>query len=266
MGSPEKEQTANGSAATEPAPPSYTEATYQPSPSTSIPRQFPPTFNLYRISGWTSDKYSLGEHMNQPLYYCTWHSAFSSSPPLILHSGPDESFPPLATVEWQSFFRNFYVELPPLNPSSGAASAREEIEAVSAGFGRSYRFSIEVGPRNVREQFEWRHSHGDAVRHLNGQSSGWKLVRLAQGPPGAGTGSGNAATFVPGGYMTSDGHEVVAAWTMNSGSKVGKFHFTGTGLSGLLGERWAIMAVVTFCAFIQRIRRQGTSGQASINA
>lgn len=55
---------------------------------------------------------------------------------------------------------------------------------------------------------------------------------------------------VPGGYMASDGREVVAAWTTYSRSRVGKFRFTGTGLSGLLGEKWAIAAIVTFCALI----------------
>lgn len=185
MGVPEKSPDAKDSVTTELPPPSYAEASGPSTSTNPTPRQFPPAFNLYRVSGWTSDIYSLGEHQNQPLYHCTWQSSFSRSPPPVLHSGPSESFSPLATVEWHTF-RGFYVDLPPLDPTSSGDGGREEVEAAR----RSYRFDIEVGAGNVREQFEWRHSYGDAVRSLNEQGLGWKQVRLAQGPPGAGAGAG----------------------------------------------------------------------------
>ncbi|KAK7426581.1 hypothetical protein QQZ08_006911 [Neonectria magnoliae] len=249
------------------SPPSYAETTKQsqrqqvPSgiagPSTAgpsrIPRQFPPAFNVYR-HGYGSGLFTLGVHQNQPVYLFTWHSGFSSSPPVVLHAGPDQSFPPLAAAEYRIFGASFDVDLPPV-PGSGLASAREEVTSVSSpGFGYgSYRLVVEVGPANVRETFEWRRSRGDAVASLGGLSNGWKLVRLTRGPPG-GAGVGGDVSFVGGGFVDSQGNEVVAAWTMATGSltKVAKFHFTGTGLTGLLGERWAIFAVVTALALYQR--------------
>ncbi|KPM34739.1 hypothetical protein AK830_g11829 [Neonectria ditissima] len=251
------------------APPSYVETTKQHQPQqvppgiagsstagpSQIPRQFPPAFNLYRRD-YSSGLFTLGVHQNQPLYLFAWHSGFSSAPPVLLHAGPDQSFPPLAAAEYRIFGATFDVDLPPV-PGSGAASAREEVTSVSSlrfGFG-SYRFTIEVGPTNVREVFEWRRSRGDAVASLGGVSTGWKLVRLTRGPPG-GVGVGGDVSFVGGGFTDSAGNEVVAAWTMATGSltKVAKFHFIGTGLTGLLGERWAIFAVVTALALYQRER------------
>lgn len=89
------------------------------------------------------------------------------------------------------------------------------------------------------ESFEWRRSNSPAVAGLGGRSQGWKLVRLSSEvlpPPGR---SGLTAA--------GDGHEVVAvcAHAVMSLSKLWKFAFAGTGASGVLGERWAVMAVVT---------------------
>ncbi|KAH7151715.1 hypothetical protein B0J13DRAFT_619340 [Dactylonectria estremocensis] len=258
-------------------PPSYNEVIKQqrplsqrppPSPSQpssssasagprQTPRQFPPSFNLYTGS-FGSSSFVLGEHQNQPLYVFSWHSGLSGKPPVLLHSGPSESFPPLAAAEWRSFSASFQVELPPV-PGSGARSAREDIVwSCPQGMGPgAYRFAVEIGPGAVREAFEWRHSRGDAVNSLGGESNGYKLVRLARGPPGSGGATTGGMNFVGGGFVDSAGNEVVAAWVMSRGSitKAAKFQFMGTGLTGLLGERWAIMAVVTFLALFQRVRR-----------
>lgn len=71
-----------------------------------------------------------------------------------------------------------------------------------------------------------------------GAGQGWVLVRLANDLP-----PGRRVLGPPSG----DGHEVVAACTsaVLSITKVWKFCFLGTGASGALGERWAVMAVVT---------------------
>jgi hypothetical protein len=151
---------------------------------------------------------------------------------------------------------SFEVELPPV-PGSGAPLAREVIEPVGShsGLGTGYSFAIEVGPggNGPRERFEWRRSRGDVIASLGGHYYGWKLVRMNQGAPGG----GNTA-FAPGGFRDSRGNEVVAAWTMGDGrslTKVAHFRFMGTGLTGLLGERWAIMVVITGLALFHRDRR-----------
>ncbi|KAH6981298.1 hypothetical protein BKA56DRAFT_587015 [Ilyonectria sp. MPI-CAGE-AT-0026] len=240
-------------------PPSHPSSSAAAGPSQShphIPRQFPPSFNLYRRD-WGSGHFTLGQHQSEPLYLFSWHSGLSSAPPVVLHSGPAETSPPLAAAEWRTFGPSFDVDLPPF-PGSGARSAREEIVWSSpSGFGPgAYRFAIEIGPSAVREAFEWRRSRGDAIASLGGESTGFKLVRLARGPPGGGE-TGGDLNFVSGGFVDSAGNEVVAAWSMAMGSmtKVAKFQFMGTGLTGLLGERWAIITVATFLALYQRIRR-----------
>lgn len=92
-----------------------------------------------------------------------------------------------------------------------------------------------------KEPYEWRRSNSYAVGGLGGSSQGWKLVRLSNElPPGGLTMSGS-------GPPSGDGHEVVAVCTnaVMSMTKLWKFSFLGTGLSGALGERWAVMAVMT---------------------
>ncbi|CAM1505695.1 Fc.00g113320.m01.CDS01 [Cosmosporella sp. VM-42] len=230
----------------------------QPSqPQSQIPRQFPSAFNVYRVGALTR-QYVIGEHQTQPIYLVSLHGGLSESAPITLHSGPSETMPPIATVEWQVFGPSFEVALPP--PSgSNARVAQEKIQWASRshGFGNGvYRFSIEVGSTNVRETFEWRFSRGDAISSLGGSYGGWKLVRMARGPPGGG-GAGDM-NFVTGGFTDSEGNEVVAAWTNVTGSltKAAKFQFMGTGDTGLLGQRWAIITVITAFALFYRDQRR----------
>ena len=228
-----------------------------PNASAQIPRQFPSAFNFYR-GGALARQFIIGEHQNQPVYLISLHGGLSESAPITLHSGPSESMPPIATVEWQVFGASFEVALPP-PPGSNARVAQEKIRWASRshGFGVGvYRFSIEVDSTNARETFEWRFSRGDAISSLGGSYGGWKLVRMARGPPGGG-GAGDT-NFVGGGFLDSEGNEVVAAWTSVTGSliKAATFQFMGTGDTGLLGQRWAIIAVITAFALLYRQQRR----------
>jgi hypothetical protein len=226
-------------------------ATYAP----QIARQFPPAFNVY--SQAFSSEFLIGEHQSYPIYVMKIHSGFSGNPPIVLHSGPNSSLPPLAAVDYHAFSSRMTVTLPP-PPGAGITSSQEDLEGNTTGLHRTYAFSIEAGPfSGRREQFEWRHSYGDAVSVLDGSLTGWKLVRLETGPPPGAQGM----TFTPGGYIGSDGREVVAVWANAAGSmsKAAKFAFLGTGASGILGERWAIMAVMTAMGMFIRARRARNS-------
>ncbi|TPX08606.1 uncharacterized protein E0L32_009945 [Thyridium curvatum] len=228
-----------------------------------IARQFPPAFNVYS-DGW-GRSFVLGEHQGAPLYAVRLHSGWSGEPDVVLHNGPSaDRCPMLAAVDMHSFGGDMTASLPPMpggggGGGGGMGGTEVHIDADYGGWHRTYRFQIEVGRPGGggpvrREAFEWRHSYGDAIASLGGSSHGWKLVRVAKGPPpGAPEGSG----FVPGGYVTSDGCEVVAAWTdaTMSMSKSAKFTFLGTGNSGLLGERWAVMAVVSALGLWEKERR-----------
>lgn len=229
----------------------------QQTPQAQIRRQFPPAFSVYRESTFART-YTLGEHQNQPLYAISLHSGWSGQPDVVLHSSASDSSPPLAGVECRAFSRQATVDLPPL-PGSG----RSEELLEHSGFGHgAYNFSIEVGNTGRREPFEWRHSHGAEVDSLGGSSSGWKLIRLATDAPG---GVGHGAQFVGGGSQSRDGREVVAVWAdaRMSLSKILNFRFVGTGATGGLGERWAVMAVITALRIWDRERKARQQSSAA---
>lgn len=232
----------------------------------SIPRQFPPTFNVYRVP--FSDGMILGEHASEPMYALDARGdARTGRPQLILHSGPTPGHPPLAILEEPPFYgqtrEHLLVRLPP-SPFPGA-SAAVALEA-TVDFPRvKFGFSIEAasdsspvaqGSRLPLERFEWRMSRGDAVSSLGGSGYGWKLVRLVDGPPAGCPRQEWAKRVVSKG---SDGFEVVAAVSESSSlvslNRVLRFGFFGTGNSGLLGERWAVMAVMTALGLYVRHHR-----------
>ncbi|CCF35983.1 hypothetical protein CH063_07655 [Colletotrichum higginsianum] len=188
----------------------------------------------------------LGEHQNQPFYALSIHSGFTSSPPIVLHSGPANTSPPLASVDYHSFSTKMSMTLPPAPKGSPGGAPVIELEYNLDFPTLNYAFAMGVGPNCERlERFEWRSSSGEAIAMLDGRSRGWKLVRLAQSAGSAG-------------FRSSDGKEVVAVWTDAglSMTKVAKFAFTGSGLTGELGERWAIMAVISGLAICERQRQR----------
>ncbi|KAF9875250.1 hypothetical protein CkaCkLH20_07070 [Colletotrichum karsti] len=220
-----------------------------PTPSGSqLARQFPPMFNVYSQS--FSRTFLLGEHQNEPFYAMSIHSGLSSSPPIVLHSGPADTYPPLASVEYHSFSSRMSVTLPPAPKGSPGGAPILDLESRSDFPSYSYVFSMGVGPNCERlEQFEWRASSGEAIAILDGRSRGHKLIRLSKTiPPNA----------PPGVFRGGDGKEVVAAWTdaHTSMTKAAKFAFLGSGLTGELGERWAIMAAMSGLAIFERERQR----------
>lgn len=205
--------------------------------------QFPPTFNVYYQKKLFSATLHISEHADQPLYAIKlpgWRSG------LVLHSGPSDKDAPLATAskggKWGCHTR---VTLPPLPGSSEDASGEAMHSHVSLKTA-TYQFAIEVGGGGEharRENFEWRSSRSDEVKQLDKHSRGWKLVRLDACVEGC-----DAVPGEPPVAVSSDGGEVVAIWAPSSGlsmTKASKFQFLGAGLTGELGERWAIMAVIT---------------------
>ena len=215
----------------EPQPPPYDETTNAQPP---VNRQFPPSFGLYTES-MLGRKMMLGAHQSQPLYAVSVHSGWSGKPSTILHSGPSDKDPPLATADTFTFGRSSTVELPPLAANAAGGVSVEHV-TVTGVFHKVMSFVIEVAATGQRESFEWRHSRGSEVAALGASHSGWKLVRLGTG-------------------------EVVAAWANSSMSitKQLQFHFLGSGANGILGERWAVMAVITALRMWDMERRQRSS-------
>ncbi|KKY38251.1 hypothetical protein UCDDA912_g01568 [Diaporthe ampelina] len=266
--SPGTPGTPGGGPASSPTAAPHTPAqTFQqilPAARQAVRQQFPPAFNLYRdaFPGPVQRPCFLGEHQATPLYSVTagWAG-------LVLHNGPSDDHAPLATVAYGPAARRMAVSLPPLPgrapgpalsvhtptvmdptfafvvavPSPGSTATRAT--AATATTTTTYR----------NEKFEWRRSASDAVAGLGGRSHGWKLVRLSNELPAGGMAVAGS------GPPSGDGHEVVAVCTAAamSVSKLWKFTFLGTGLSGALGEQWAVMAVITGLVTWDQDRRGG---------
>ncbi|KAJ4425095.1 hypothetical protein N0V82_000149 [Gnomoniopsis sp. IMI 355080] len=218
--------------------------------SHTVNRQFPPNINLYRhdaFPGAISRRYFLGEHQHSPLYAVGVWQSWATQASLVLHNGPSEDYPPLATVAFDAYGRRMDVTLPPL---PGESRAQPITVTAPTLMSSTIGFRVEVpwptGPDGSvqwrKEAFEWRRSNSLAVNALGGSAQGgWKLVRLSRElPPGGLMVAGS-------GPPSGDGFEVVAACTTSvmSLTKLWKFCFLGTGVSGALGERWAVMAVTS---------------------
>ncbi len=218
----------------------------------SVPRsrQFPAAFNLYGDN--FSRSYTLGEHQHMPLYAVRFRPSWQSANPVMaLHNGPNPATaPPLATVELMATMsENLLITLPPPLTYRGTGSTAVRLSLVM-GWSHFYTFTMEVGTDagNVRhEEYQWRHSSGTAIAALGGARDGWKLIRMATAPP---PGTPRNERQPPPAFTSSDGREVVAMYAdaRMSMTKQLKFAFVGTGRTGALGERWAVMAVTSALA------------------
>lgn len=214
-----------------------------------VKRQFPPEFNLYNAS-IVGRSFQLGEHQNAPIYLVATHAGWSGQPAVVLHTSTSSKSPPLATANYKTFGSDATIVLPPLNPKLGPS----EKLLKSGMFIRTFSFSVEVpaGPDGQlrSESFEWRHSKSGDVATLGSVwGRGWKLVRM---------GGGVAA-----------GSDVVAVFTAGPLSLTKKFcfKFVGAGEDGSLGERWAVMAVISAIAIWEKERRRrNNSGAAAAGA
>ncbi|KAK6833202.1 hypothetical protein PG990_001996 [Apiospora arundinis] len=211
------------------APQSQQAAGQQQQKQPQVPCQFPPSFTVYSIS-LLDRHYMIGETQSTtPLYAVSLHAGWTG-PDVELHSGTNEDQPPLATAKRGSLFGdNATVQLPGLggHVCDGGDTVKEKVNASEHFPYPSYDFTIEVGPQQQREKFEWIHV---------GMRKGWQLARLST-------------------------NEVVAAfeWTALTKKEL-YFQFVGSGLTGELGERWAIMAAITAIRAWDRVKRKQAAG------
>ncbi|OQD63898.1 hypothetical protein PENPOL_c008G00510 [Penicillium polonicum] len=238
--------------------PSYTACE---STSTSATAKFPPAMNGY-FQWKLTTTFHLGPTADEKLYaVSTPATVFNNKPTIVLHDGPTNKHPVMATAQGDKWGRSRPVAIT-LPPRPGSQHQDSIVEQVIPGgslkhFSPSHMFEISVGPKGTtRERFEWRKSHGNEIKELVGFSYGWKLVRLT-GPVNNVAGSRKERAR---GY-TSDGLEIVAliahnaSWSMTKGFR---FAFMGAGLTGTMGENWEVV-VVTSALQLWFIDVQGTS-------
>ncbi|KAI1808149.1 hypothetical protein F4811DRAFT_503159 [Daldinia bambusicola] len=147
-----------------------------------------------------------------------------------------------------SYSLNGIITLPSLSGGTAEEGSCTEILRAATSLDTAvFRFSIEVGPGNElwREDFEWRKSKGseedkdlvDAPRKC-----GFKLFRLSP-QTGKDSNPGNALVE---NSATKD-QELVAVFAWSSSLHLMdpfKIEFRGSGRTGVLGERFALMAVI----------------------
>ena len=181
---------------------------------------FAPSFNVYRLS-WNT--MTLGEQKMRPTHYVRRHTGLSGSPNVVLHAGPAEDHPQLATLRTSLFQDKMTIAVPPV---------QDVTEMTNSTWVYRFRFG--------NDTFEWRESQSAAVRALGASSQGWKLVRIG-------------ARARPGHAVSSDGFEIVAVWAPTSwkGSKLASFSFLGSGAEGVLGPRWAVTVVVSALGLLE---------------
>ncbi|KAH7153534.1 hypothetical protein EDB81DRAFT_946358 [Dactylonectria macrodidyma] len=222
--------------------------------------QFPTSFNLYR-DGVSKSNFFIGTDQKHPL--CLFISNKWHSPEMVLHSGTEKSSETIATASWGEADSFFVAQLLPA-PGTGASATNETATNFRDGsMTRAYRFSIEVEPTNTRETFVWRASQGNAVKSLEGDPIGMELVHISQDKLRS---FDSESLYTITDFNTdSEGYEVVAAWTLAKGSltKIAKFQFMGTGSTDKLGQKWTLMAVISFCALVNQ-KKRGTTGSVYI--
>ncbi|KAI2605181.1 uncharacterized protein GGS25DRAFT_419057 [Hypoxylon fragiforme] len=224
--------------------------------------RFPQALNGYYEKKWTTRNIQLGEHANSPLYNVALGSDYTGK--LDLCAGASSSAGPVIataafTSKWGSA-KETIVELLALGDDAagssysgggGTGSTRVVMKMKVGLLHVSYRFSVQTGTgKDLRtEDFEWRQSRGEEVRGLNKHAGyGWKLVRLSGNNAEQGGGGGGSDRTKRAVGWTSDGQEVVAAWSHNnswSANKVFKLQFLESGATGVLGDRFAVVALMT---------------------
>lgn len=210
--------------------------------------KFPPALNGYFQWKLTAT-FHLGPTAEEKLFAVSTHSSvLGNKPHVILHDGPTDKHPILATTRGDKWGRTrpVTVILPP-RPASlhKDAIVAQMIPATSKHVSPTFTFEVDLAGKSAgKERFEWRKSHGNEINELAaGHSYGWKLIRLL-GPVSNAGGSRKERDF----GVASDGMEIVAliahnaSWSMTKGFR---FAFMGTGLTGALGEAWEIMTVAS---------------------
>ena len=227
-----------------PPPPPY--ANLQGQTTAPARTTFPPFLNGY-LPWMISRTIYLGRSAEEKLFAATLHTGglTGKKPTVILYNGPTDKHPVLAMAGNDHWKRTKYAITLPAGPGRGADLL------VNMGGGTltrpNYEFSIVMGSSNryiQEEKFEWRSSSGEELMSVGKHNSwDWKLVRLT------GQNTTPYETYGERGpSFAASRYEVVALLACSSSAsmtKVLRFAFCGTGLTGSLGNTWEIAALTS---------------------
>lgn len=219
-------------------------------PMTSPYRPFPPIMGAFYQWKFTRT-FHLGESADQRLYAASTHAGWgrkSWGPGIILYNGATETDPRLATVGEEPrsnyFSLNSIITLPPL-PGSPQETCTEIMRASTNQKMVNFQFSIEVGHGKElrREEFAWQTvAKGEEAKKLADApfEGAFKLIRLSDQAGGSG---GTGSKEAPG-----EGQEALAVFAWNRSLSITnpfRIQFMGSDRPAVMGERWAMMVVIT---------------------
>lgn len=149
-------------------------------------------------------------------------------------------------------------------------------------------FALPAGPNGEMEKFEWRRSRGSEIKQLGASWRGWKLVRTRSVGVGGdqllnpvdskdvddeslpGYSSEEEQKSQNGEVLAGEGSEVVAVWaktgTWTSLHDVGELAFLNSGATGELGQRWAMMVLMSSLSIWQKAMRDQAMAGATASA
>ncbi|KAI1170437.1 hypothetical protein F4777DRAFT_118075 [Nemania sp. FL0916] len=203
--------------------------------------RFPTELNLYFPSG----SFFLGLSVTQPLYSLSVdHRQFT--PPeveIVLRAGPDRESPTLATLNirgndvriWAP--KQAEVDLSPFSISTFPPTGR-----LGTGYG-TYVFTVPVLGSDQSEEYAWTHS---SVPDILQVKTHWTLSRKQSGNDASGSGSRPS-----GAPRARDETVATLSFKKDSRSKIGTIKFEGSGATGELGDRWALVTILTALAVWQ---------------
>jgi len=259
------------------ANPSEPESESQPSVGTAVAYSphcsLPPVINAYAQHFKSLNLCGTNEHDH--LYTVELHTGYRDTTPLgkrpglLLHNGKSNKDPILAAAGDESrhatrayaFNLKSIILIPPLEPTDDSeALITESMHARTSGDHHVvFDFTIEVGhgEKVQREQFEWRKIKKGVDKEV--KDGGFRLVRSAQSTSGQATSSSSPADDV----------EVLALllWRkmFTSFKHMFTLRFIGSGASGVWGERWSLMVVMTALRLWQlKIHGKTTKGVISM--
>lgn len=206
----------------------------------------------------------IGEHKSTATLSLRHHNRIFHEYDQVLHLGRTDAFPVIAGLKNKFLKTGFSVSLPGAGQSiPGPLTVTEAVQSASTGFRtKKFEFTVEVG--RVRETFQWRPR--DFKLYMRGSNRHWILLRRALDRPPDGAPPDWAPDYDEGAV---EGMEIVACWDTQAvrTTKLTTFKFMGTGASGLLGQRWEIMAVMSgvhIC--ITEMETSAATGNAGIVA
>ncbi len=250
-------------------------------------RPFPPVMNLYpdysflvsalkfhKLCGATEDDFiylvelHVGYTPRGPLnfgrgYYLRNGTSFKD--PILTATGEEFLIPLLVSL----FKRDTIVKLPPLDEEKNPRDMVDEVlrSGSSKEHGITFGFTVEVGVKKLRrESFEWRKARAPlGGKHEQGShtiQTQYTLHRLSSGGPAPPSSTPSTSE------QPDDDSEAVALLSFNhvlSFTHYFTLELKGEGLTGELGDRWAMM-VVTTALSLNFLRQFGKTGKATVGA